>query len=416
MSDESTFHIVNLGCKVNAAESDALSDLMLDMGLFEGSRECADVIVVNTCTVTAEADKKTRKAIRGALASNENAKVVVTGCAQEVEGNDLKQMDPRITLASKAEVAGTLRSILSSGGGSVQVAPSVERASRTRLRRARPLLKVQDGCDNACTYCIVREARGHARSTRADQVARRAHDLIAAGAREIVLSGIDLGSYDSDGIRLPGLLSKLLDVHAHSEVEEPWRIRIGSIEPHSISDELIELMSHSEGRICSHLHIPVQSGSASVLGRMGRRYSPESYIDLVERIRFAIPKISITTDVIVGFPAEDDKDFLDTMQLCEACGFSKMHVFPYSLRPGTPAAEMKGQVDPVTKRQRAERLRKLGADLRERDFMSRASDVEQAIVEADSLLTESYHRVANDTDANIGEMLPCVMGQARNVG
>lgn len=392
-----TFHVVNLGCKVNRVESDDFAAALLAQGGRAVAQSDADLIVVNTCTVTGEAEKKTRKAVRGALRANGHARVVVTGCAAAIDPAAFEAMDERVAVVPK----GSMAALLAPEGAAFEphgIAPVLRVGEEFPTRVG---IKVQDGCNNACTYCIVHVARGRAVSRPADEVVAEAARLAQAGVREIVLTGINLGSYDRDGLGLAGLLRRLLDATG-----DDVRFRISSVEPRDVRDDLIELMARSDGRVCRHLHLPLQSGSSKVLKEMARPYKAAYFEDLVERLYSAMPTLSLSTDVIVGFPGETEDDFQETLAMARRCRFSKMHIFRYSMREGTPAAHRSDQVDPATKAQRAARLEELARELREDDRNRRRGTVELALVETDGMATtESYHEVAAPAGARVGDLV-----------
>ena len=391
-----SFHIVNLGCKVNRVEADSIGASLISAGSLPAAEEAAELIIVNTCTVTGEADKKARKAVRHALAINPLADVVVTGCAAAINAELFRSMSPRVRVISKVELEETLDAlghdaVLRLGNG-----------FRTRVG-----LKVQDGCDNACTYCIVHVARGNARSVPAIRAVEEARAYFSAGVKEIVLAGIDIGAYRDSSLRLPQLARMLLakaDACCHSD-ELPARLRISSIEPCSVDEALIELLGASGGRVCRHLHLPLQSGSTKVLREMGRPYTADGFMDLVCDLRRHVPEISLSTDIIVGFPGETEEEFEATCDLVREAGFSRLHVFPYSRRKGTPAAERKDQVPADVKRDRAARLRAIGAALNRADLANRKGTMELCLVEGETALTESYHEIEAPADAHAGELL-----------
>ena len=274
--------------------------------------------------------------------------------------------------------------------------------------RTRIGIKVQDGCDNACTYCIVHVARGAAISRPADEVVAEAAKLARAGVREIVLTGINLGSYDAVGVDLADLCRRLLEETAdlHGPDEPPCRFRIGSVEPMDVSMDFIGLLADAEGRLCRHLHLPLQSGSSRVLREMGRPYDAEEYRQLVDYLRAMVPEIALTTDIIVGFPGETEEDFEDTCDLVRHCAFNKIHVFPYSRREGTPAAERDDQVAPEVKAARATRLRSLSDALAAEDRARRAGTTELALVETpEKATTESYLEAPAPKGAAIGSLV-----------
>ena len=417
------FAVVNLGCKVNRVEADGFERLLAGRGGAPSPVAEADLIVVNTCTVTGEAEKKTRKAVRHALSANEEAPVVVTGCATEIDAASYEALGSRVTVVPKAvmalyleegELAAPERQAPSTGNRAAGLAaPEGAEAVLPADGRTRIGIKVQDGCDNACTYCIVHVARGRATSRNADEVAVEAVALARAGVREIVLTGINLGSYDADGLDLADLCRRLLAETAelHAPGEPPCRFRIGSVEPMDVSMDLIGLLAEARGRLCRHLHLPLQSGSSKVLQEMGRPYDAEEYRQLADYLRAMVPEIALTTDIIVGFPGETEQDFEDTCALARHVGFAKIHVFPYSQREGTPAAERPDQVPPGEKAARAARLRTLTDELAAADRAARAGAVELALVERPGhATTESYHEMPAPAGAAIGSLVPVKIG------
>lgn len=401
------YTVVNLGCKVNRVEADGFERLLAERGGVPVAAAAADLIVVNTCTVTGEAEKKTRKAVRHALSTNGGARVVVTGCASELSSETFATMDDRVVVVPKAGADLYLSELEMSGTAPCETPESFSVSpadGRTRIG-----IKVQDGCDNACTYCIVHVARGRATSRPADEVVAEAVALAESGVREIVLTGINLGSYDDGGADLADLCRRLLAATAdlHGPGEPPCRFRIGSIEPMDVTGEFVSLLAEADGRICRHLHLPLQSGSSRVLREMARPYDAHEFRQLADYLRASVPSIALTTDIIVGFPGETDEDFEDTCALVRHVGFSKIHVFPYSKREGTPAAARADQVPPEVKVARAARLRALSDELAAADRASRAGTIELALVETPGVATtESYHEVAAPAGADAGSLVP----------
>ena len=429
------FAVVNLGCKVNRVESDAAAAQLLAAGWQAAGTAEADVVVVNTCTVTGEAEKKTRKAVRRALRENARGAVLVTGCAAAIDAAAYEAMDARVRVVPKARLSEELSALCAGRRVAEDAAPvdagcgtggtwDAARPAAAAGAAGAPLrtgegfptrvgVKVQDGCDNACTYCIVHVARGPARSRGAAEVVAECVSHARAGVREIVLAGINLGSYCSEApagacdaavaaggpLRLAGLLRLLLHETAgiHAPGEPPCRFRISSIEPRDVDGGLVEVLAQAQGRVCRHLHLPLQAGSDAVLRAMARPYRAADYVALVDRLRAACPELSLSTDVIVGFPGETDDDFLKTLAVARRCRFSKIHVFPYSRREGTPAAARADQVPASVKAARARTLRALGDELREADYARRAGGVEQVLVEEGGRgMTESYYEIALD--------------------
>lgn len=400
------FHVVNLGCKVNRVESDDFAATLLSQGAQAVDAAAADLIIVNTCTVTGEAEKKTRKAVRQALRSNDRARVLVTGCAAAIDPETYTAMGERVQVVPKLAVHAMLASDADlESHGRDRWGAGVEHVHVGEEFPTRVGVKVQDGCNNACTYCIVHVARGRAWSRPAEEIVEEVRRTAEAGAREIVLTGINLGSYSYDGMGLADLLRLLLDA-----TDEGVRFRVSSIEPRDVDDDLIALMAAAQGRICRHLHLPLQSGSTKVLREMARPYRAEQFKDLVDRLYDAMPMLSLSTDVIVGFPGETEEDYRATEDMARACRFSKMHIFRYSKREGTPAARRTDQVAPEVKADRAKRLEAVGADLRSADRARRAGTRELALVESDGVATtESYHTVSVPAGATTGDMVEVVL-------
>jgi threonylcarbamoyladenosine tRNA methylthiotransferase MtaB len=366
--DRPTFSIATLGCKVNQYESQAIRERLLAAGYSEVpfGHSC-DASIVNTCVVTEEACRKSRKHIRKAARSAPGGALVVTGCLAEMEPEEARATAGVTHVISKAQ-AGHIAAILrgeSPPEGSVFDLSISAFASHTRA-----FLKVQDGCDSFCSYCIVPHVRGPARSRNPQQIRCEAERLVAAGFREIVLCGIHLGLYgkDMDGCaRLEDIIEAVL------EVEGLARLRLSSIEVNEVSERLIERMA-SEPRLCPHLHIPLQSGDEGILKAMNRRYTAWEYLAALDRVRARVDTPSITTDVLVGFPGESDEAFERTLSVCRQAGFSRMHIFPFCPRPGTPAANFPGRVSQEIRREREARAldsaRQLAADYK-RYFVAR---------------------------------------------
>jgi threonylcarbamoyladenosine tRNA methylthiotransferase MtaB len=341
-----------LGCKINQYETDAMRKAAAAEGNaivpFESE---ADVYVINTCSVTAKSDYHCRQTIRAAIRRKEGARVIVTGCYAETRPQEIRSI-PGVSLVlgndEKANIARYVSDPEHAG---------VSRASgyNERLReRTRGVLKIQDGCDSRCSYCIVPQARGGSRSVPWEEVVKLFVQAVEAGCPEVVLSGIHIGRYGSDldpRVSFTGLVADLLAGRKHT------RIRLSSIEPNEITDELLDLFGQG---MCRHFHIPLQSGDDAILRSMNRDYTAAFYRNLVENIARKVPGVAIGADVMVGFPGEDENAFLNTFNLIEELPLTHLHVFSYSPRPGTTAAIMKGQVSTTIKKQRNEALRDLG--------------------------------------------------------
>ena len=350
------FAMVNLGCRVNRVECDRIAEQLEAAGFAIGGQTEADVVIVNTCAVTGEAEAKTRKAIRHAANLPQKPAVFATGCAANLFSDALRALAPGVhVVKDKDSVASKVVEFL--GGSTAGPCPALA-AAPTPTGRTRPGVKVQDGCDLRCSYCIVWKARGRSVSVPLDQVVAEVEAAIARNAREVVLTGINLGCYDDGGLRLPDLLEELLE---RTPID---RLRISSIEPQDVDGRLVSLMGASDGRIAPYLHMCLQSGSDAVLERMGRVYTAEEFAHRAELAYAQIPNLAIETDLIVGFPGETDEEFAESYAFCERMGFSHIHTFRYSKRPGTRAAEMDGQVAPAVSAERGDAVRELGKRLR----------------------------------------------------
>lgn len=358
----STVAFYTVGCKVNFYDTEAIWQVFKEEGYeqvdFESSS--ADVYLINTCTVTNTGDKKSRQIIRRAIRRNPDAIIAVTGCYAQtspaeimaIEGVDLvigtQDRDKIMTyvkqIQDERQPVNAVRNIMKTRNFEELNVPSF-------TERTRAFLKIQEGCNNFCTFCIIPWSRGLSRSRDPQTVVEQAKQLVASGYKEIVLTGIHTGGYgdDMEDYNLTRLLWDL------DKVEGLERIRISSIEASQIDDEMIEVLNKSS-KMCRHLHIPLQAGENSVLKRMRRKYTTEQYAEKIRRIKEAMPGVAITTDVIVGFPGETDEMFEEGYRFMEELGFAEMHVFPYSRRTGTPAARMTDQVDEDVKHERVHKL------------------------------------------------------------
>ncbi|MBQ9001041.1 MAG: MiaB/RimO family radical SAM methylthiotransferase [Eggerthellaceae bacterium] len=394
------FCVVNLGCKVNRVESDTIAAALMAQGGVAVDEEDAELVVVNTCTVTGEADKKARKAVRHALKSAPKADVVVTGCAVAINAEAYKALDERVSVVQRAELLASL------SDGRIADLMRLGEGFRTRVS-----VKVQDGCNRACTYCIVHVARGRSASVPARDVLAECERYLMRGVKELVLAGIDLGSYCDGDFKLENLVETLLELIDKNTPPggQPARIRASSLEPDSVSQGFIDLMAKSGGRLCRHLHLPLQAGSTKVLREMARPYTADDFCGLVDSMYGAVPDLSLSTDIICGFPGESEEEFAETLDIARRCRFSKIHVFPYSMRIGTPAAARRDQVPPEVKAARAARLRSLADELRAEDLARRAGSVELALVEGATALTESYHEISAPTGCAPGSLVPVIL-------
>lgn len=366
------FVIATLGCRVNQFESDAIASILKGRGWEKaGRKEKADVCIINTCTVTGKASMQSRQAIRAKIREHEGAIVIVTGCYAQTEADEIKkiegvthvlgQKDKQLIpdLVDQEPDLNVLRSREYEDSFSCLVPSFFE-------ERTRPYLKIQDGCEAFCTYCIVPYARGKSRSMALNDVLENLKKIKAHGAHEAVLTGIHLGIYGRDlnpSTSLKELLEKL------SSTDSVPKIRLSSLEPREIEPEIIDLTASSD-RICHHFHIPLQSGDPDILKRMGRPYTPEFFSDLVGTIIGKIPDAAIGVDVLTGFPGETDVNFRNTHDLLASLPISYVHAFPFSPRKGTPAALFKDQVHPDIMKERCAEIRRLG-DKKKAEFYAR---------------------------------------------
>lgn len=356
--------IATLGCKVNQFETADMAEQFRAAGweLVPFSAQ-ADLYLINSCTVTARSDAESRRLVRRARRSNPLARVVATGCYAQVQPEALASLAELDQVLGNEEKQGIVTAI-ERGTNQVTDLSELKAAGPLRLtshlEHTRAFLQVQNGCENGCSYCIVPFARGPNRSVPPDEVMAAVQRLTAGGHQEVVLTGIHLGAYGLD-LSPPDSLTGLVDrLEAATSIR---RLRLGSIEPNELTTELLDRFVRS-GRLCHHLHIPLQSGCDTVLERMKRRYTAAVYREVVERAVVALPDAFIAADLIVGFPDESETEFETTCSLVELLPLADLHVFPYSRRPGTPAAEMPGQIAPAVITKRAERLRQLAADKR----------------------------------------------------
>ncbi|MBQ6649769.1 MAG: MiaB/RimO family radical SAM methylthiotransferase [Atopobiaceae bacterium] len=371
---------VNLGCRVNRVEVDDIAAHLESLGAHVSPLEEADAVVINTCAVTGEAETKTRKAIRHAAGLPGSPQVFATGCVVSLFADEVSVLADNVTcVADKTRVAYEVASYLGLLGGDSAIEHSCQ--SVTPTGRTRPGIKVQDGCDNRCTYCIVWKARGPARSITPEQVIASVREQLGRGAREVVLTGINLGRYESrDACDRPYDVTRLLQLLLDST--DVGRIRLSSIEPQDVSDDLLRLIGQSDGRVAPFLHIPLQAGCDATLRRMERAYDTAFYLDRVNAARDLVGQdLSLGCDLIVGFPGETDDDFATSLALCEQCGFTRMHVFRYSKRPGTPAASMDGQIPAQEMSRRAREARELARRMRLDAARARVGNVELVTME-----------------------------------
>ena len=358
-------YIYTLGCRLNQAESEAIAERFQKNGFVLSPWNEADLVIVNSCTVTAKAEQKARRMIRKFA---ERSEVIVTGCYAELESDEVRSLSGKVTVFSLKEKA-SLLSLPSHLVAAISSGMSLKEAIGTFTERctdlfafdassfqyhSRAYLKIQDGCDNCCGYCRTTVARGPSVSLSPDAVVRRALDIEARGFHEIMLTGVNLTMYDHDGEGLGGLIEKLLGA-----LGSGMRLRLSSMEPDHVDDRLLDTLA--DHRMQPHFHIPIQSASEKVLAIASRRYSIDHVEHIIERMRNAKDDPFIACDVIAGLPGEGNEEFIETYDFLERNDFSAMHVFPYSPRPGTPLYGMKNRAEERVRDERAEILRKLSA-------------------------------------------------------
>ena len=392
-----------LGCKVNQYETEAMQKLFGAAGYEIISEiENADVIVVNTCTVTSLSSQKSRQIIRRAARANEDAVLVVVGCYaqnQPQEISKIEGVDIIIGTAERTKIVELVAQVLKNRNEKILTVGNVESISEFEElphtpHRTRAFLKIEDGCNNFCSYCIIPFVRGRVRSRSLESIRRECLQLKNDGYKEIVLTGIHIGAYGKDfkdGTNLVDAVKTVLDT------ANPVRLRLGSLESAEMTDDLINLMK-TDSRICNHVHLPLQSGSDEILKLMHRPYTTKNFSDLTARLVAEIPNISIGTDLIVGFPNETDKLFEETIEFIKNQPFSKIHVFPFSLREGTVAAGMKNQIDGQTKKIRAGRALEISSEKENRFAEKLIGQTVEIIAETEENgfidgLTKNYVRV-----------------------
>ncbi|UQW98619.1 tRNA (N(6)-L-threonylcarbamoyladenosine(37)-C(2))-methylthiotransferase MtaB [Rummeliibacillus sp. G93] len=371
------FH--TLGCKVNHYETEAIWQLFKDEGYERKDFDYqSDVYVINTCTVTNTGDKKSRQVIRRAIRQNPDAVICVTGCYAQTSPAEIMAI-PGVDIVVGTQDRMNLLSYIEQYKKERQPINAVKNIMKNRVYeeldvpyftdRTRASLKIQEGCNNFCTFCIIPWARGLMRSRDPQEVVRQAQQLVDAGYLEIVLTGIHTGGYGQD-LKDYNLAQLLRDLEAN--VKGLKRLRISSIEASQLTDEVIEVLRDSK-IVVNHLHIPIQSGSDTVLKRMRRKYTMEFFGERLDRLREVLPDLAITSDVIVGFPGETEDEFMETYNFIAKHQFAELHIFPYSKRTGTPAARMEDQIDEEIKNERVHRLLTLNDQLA-KEYASRFED------------------------------------------
>jgi len=415
-----TFYVENFGCRASQADGASISHQFTDCGLQPTSAETAQLVVLNTCTVTADADRTARAAVRRIHSRNPTAQILVTGCYAQrapaevaalpgvtaVVGNSHKHQIADLALPSHSFVPiHALAPQVRVGDIFAHTELLAAPVFASDNSRTRPNLKVQDGCDNRCSFCIIPSVRGQSRSRTLAQVIDDIHTLVANGSREVVISGINLGRWGRDltpALRFESLVEAILE---QTKLE---KLRLSSVEPMDWTDKLIALI-RSTPRIARHVHVPMQSGSDTVLRRMRRKYRPWHYQEKITKIREALPTAAIGADVMTGFPGETDPEFEQTRRTVEDLPLTYLHIFPYSPRPGTPAAALPNQVPVHIARQRHNVLRDLIAAKKQafaRSFVGQtvpAITLHSQTANSSNALTDNYLelRLAGHLEPNL---------------
>ncbi len=409
------FH--TLGCKLNFSETSAIRQQFEQAGYaVHPFEDVADLYVINTCSVTDFADRKCRKVIRQVLRQNPDARVVVTGCYAQLKPKEISEIpgvDLVLGAAEKFRILDFVSQLDKMPGKAWVEAGEIEMANSFTSAfsfgdRTRSFLKVQDGCDYKCSFCTIPRARGKSRSDTVENVLENARKIAGKGIKELVLTGVNLGDFGNGTAVIEGVKPKkealFIDLlRALDEIDSIERIRISSIEPNLCTDEIIVFVAHSK-RIMPHFHMPLQSGSNEILKQMRRRYRRELYAQRVEKIRALIPHASIGVDVIVGFPGETDAHFQETYMFLSELDISYLHVFTYSERPNTPAAEMEGKVPMHIRRERNEMLRILSQKKSRAFYARHAGQTRPVLIER----SKEEGRVSGYTDNYIKVDLPAL--------
>lgn len=376
-----TFLIKTLGCKVNAYESEFVRNLLLSSD-YEEVDDNADICIVNTCTVTNTADNKSKQVINNIKKTNPHAVVVAMGCFCQFKKDNIEDLiDADIIIGNryKSKIIKYLDKYFKTKKRIIEFdemeeLPFEDMEIKKYVHHHRAFIKIEDGCNNFCSFCIIPYVRGRVRSKDFNKCIMEINDLALSDHKEIVLSGIHTGQYNSDGKRLSDLINKI------SENKLIKRIRLSSVEIVELDEGMMDVLKNNNTFV-SHLHIPLQAGSDRVLKLMNRRYDKKYFMDKVNEIKSIRPRIALSTDVIVGFPGESDEDFNETLKFCEEVGFSKIHVFPYSDRNGTVASRMKDKVPGNIKKERVHKLISLSNKLEQKYYSSFIDEYVEVLIE-----------------------------------
>ena len=407
---QKTVGIYTLGCKVNQYESEAIAEGLISRGfsVVPFSQIC-DAYVINTCTVTAESDRKARQLIRRAIKCNPSAYIVVTGCMAEVFSDKIAKIegvDYIFGNGRKLRVVGALEKLFAQGcknaSPEISISPldEFEEMQIERFDRTRAYVKIEDGCENRCTYCIIPEARGKVRSKKPEDVLDEVRALIAGGCREVVLTGIETASYGRDfenGYRLADLLEEV------DAIPNIGRVRLGSLDPSLMKPDFVNRIARLKS-LTPHFHLSMQSGSDKILALMKRKYNSKMALEGMERLRAAMPGVEFTTDMIVGFPGETEEDFALTVDFAKKAKFLMIHVFPYSERRGTVAATLGGRVPEEIRHQRVRELSAVQAEIQKKILDSYTDTVKEVLFETYSNSVMTGH---TDTFVEVACPTPC---------
>ncbi len=370
------FRFHTLGCKVNQYETQAMEALLRERG-HSPAEEKADAVIINTCAVTAESSRKSRQAVRRMRTENPDAVIAVCGCYSQISPEEASTLEADLVYGSGQRIAflDALEALVEkrSREGTeprIEIDDPFQRRLFEELPagpvsgRTRAMLKIEDGCDNFCTYCVIPYARGRVRSLPPESAAEQAAKLCAEGYRELVITGIEISSYGKDLKREGGRLFLADAIEAISASAPVARLRLGSLEPTIVTDDFCERLS-ALGNVCPHFHLSLQSGCDTTLAAMRRKYDTAAFLAAIGRLRKAFPDCALTADLITGFPGETDEDHAATLAFIRSCGFSDMHIFPYSERPGTPAASMPGRVPRRIRAERAAQAQLAAAEMKQ---------------------------------------------------
>jgi len=410
-------YIYTFGCKVNQVESEKIVNELKHYNLeLVDNADNAELIIYNTCAVTERAEKKFHSMVRKAKKLNPDVKIAVTGCAAEKDKDKLKELGADIVVTNSGKM-NILENILKKTDHLNSIFEShnfIDADNMSMATRTRAFVKIQDGCDSNCAYCIIPSLRGLPVSRAADSILKEVKTLIDAGYKEIVPVGIHVGKYGEDlngAIDLPGLIEKMI------ALEGDFRVRLTSIELNEMTDRMIDLLAENTDKICRHYHIPLQSGSTHTLRMMNRRYTAEDYVAKLKKLKDKVPECILGADVIVGFPGETDIHFAETVSTVRRSGLEHLHVFSYSDRSGTKASMMENKIPQKVKSERSKELRALGAKLKEKAAGKCIGKIFKVLTQKDNTgITDNYFTVRFKEDVESGVFLDVLITYAYKDG